>query len=520
MVCVQVEFPLGTYHALTERGEGPEWAPSPVRLIGALLAAAEEVPSEDTAADRAVLQRLCEAPPPTLYAPPSAPAADQVKSEAGDHLERVAELRGASRWAPRNPGFSEMRREVPGAKTVNVAEVNKGGVAIGEIPVLVAWLDLELGAPERRRLTRLLADVAWLGTSRSPALCQLIDHPETTFAPPSVRWTPLRWGELSATSVGVRVPERRLIQAFDRAFEARRARRDKVESAGLMPQLRVDPWPYELASTTREGAVLDPQHWGGFSIVELDPESEMIPRASGVYLAARTFRAALMGCFAERDEAGDAPAALHGHDDRPHLAVVPLPFAGFRHGDGRVLGFALLYPHPERAPEVENAERSIDAALTHFFPNATVRRAIRVPGAGSFMVRPVAGVPLQTLAKTRYVGPSRHWTTVTPVVHSRWRKGEDETGLAVQVCADCAHVGLPAPIRIERLRSSSLRGGGNDVVPRPEKLRPEWRRSLQGPRSHLHLEFEREVLGPIVLGRARHFGLGLCLPVDPPVADA
>jgi CRISPR-associated protein Csb2 len=30
------------------------------------------------------------------------------------------------------------------------------------------------------------------------------------------------------------------------------------------------------------------------------------------------------------------------------------------------------------------------------------------------------------------------------------------------------------------------------------------------------LTFERPVVGPILLGRARHFGLGLCLPEATP----
>jgi CRISPR-associated protein Csb2 len=123
---------------------------------------------------------------------------------------------------------------------------------------------------------------------------------------------------------------------------------------------------------------------------------------------------------------------------------------------------------------------------------------------------------VQTLSKLRYVAPARFWATVTPVVHSRWQKGEGTDALAAQVRADCAHVGLPDPVGIERLRTSALCGGGNRVIPVLEDLRPEWRRSAQGPRSHLLLEFDREVVGPILLGKARHFGLGLCLPIEKP----
>lgn len=519
MVCVRLEFPLGMYHALSDRGDRAEWAPSPVRLIGALLAAAAEVPSEDTEADRAVLQLLCDAPPPLIYAPPAVPFQAQMET-VGPAPTAVAELRGASRWAPRNPAPSELKKDLPGTKTTNVAEVNKGGVAIGEIPVLMAWPDLDLGAPGRERLRRLLADVAWLGTSRSPVICQLVDEPEREEVPAQVvRWAPLAWDELLADAK-VRVPRSDLIREFDLAFEARRAKKDRVESAGLIPRPSVELWPYEISDPSRSAGAFDPRHWGRFAVVELDRESEMLPRASGAYLVARALRAALMDAFAERGEAGEAPALLHGHGDHPHLALVPLPFAGRRHGDGRILGFALLYPHPERAGGAEGEARQVEAALRRFLSDADGdRRAIEVPGAGSFLLRPVEAARSQTLSKLRYVGPSRRWTTVTPVVHSRWRKGDDEAALAAQVEADCAHVGLPAPVHIERLRTSALRGGGNRVIPEPAKLRPEWRGSMQGPRSHLVLEFDREVVGPIVLGKARHFGLGLCVPAGEPEGD-
>lgn len=76
---------------------------------------------------------------------------------------------------------------------------------------------------------------------------------------------------------------------------------------------------------------------------------------------------------------------------------------------------------------------------------------------------------------------------------------------------DCAHVGLPEPSRIELLRGSAVTGGAGRLLP-AHQVPPDWRRSLQGPTSHLRLEFEREIRGPILLGRARHFGVGLCVP--------
>ena len=95
MLAFTLRFPLGVYHALAprpDRHDAAEWAPHPTRLIGALLAAAHEVPSADVDGDRAVLQRLCEAPPPLVYAPPSAPWDDPTPRPFATVAELMAEL--------------------------------------------------------------------------------------------------------------------------------------------------------------------------------------------------------------------------------------------------------------------------------------------------------------------------------------------------------------------------------------------------------------------------------------------
>ena len=40
----------------------------------------------------------------------------------------------------------------------------------------------------------------------------------------------------------------------------------------------------------------------------------------------------------------------------------------------------------------------------------------------------------------------------------------------------------------------------------------------EAPAPHLRLTFSQPVCGPVLIGRARHFGLGLCIP-DPGTAD-
>ncbi|HVY76889.1 MAG TPA: type I-U CRISPR-associated protein Csb2 [Solirubrobacterales bacterium] len=523
MVCIQLRFPLGVYHALTDRarsGPAPEWAPSPVRLVGALLAAAHEVPSDDLERDRAVLQRLCEAGPPIVHAPlPVAvgeqPQHDLTESGNGEAAPaHVAVLRGASRWAPRNPSLAEMKGASPRRVGRSRTEVDKGGVATGDRPVAFAWPDLTLDEDELGRLRRMASDVAWVGTSRSPAIVTAgdrVDLGEHSASTPV--WTPLPWDTVLAHAQ-LRTPSVDQIARFDRSFEARKARKDRVEPSGLLrPTVSRGLWPYAVghpgASTAR-----DPQHWGRMAFVALDRKaSEMTPRAPSAYLIARAFRAALMDAFDERGEGNDAPPLLHGHGDVPHMAICPLPNVGNQSADGTIKGFALVFPHADRLPSVAGESQAIEGALVSFFPESEHRQRIEVPGAGSISIRPVSAHDrLLALSPTRYTHPSRTWATVTPVIHSRWAKGRDVEALAAQVAADCAHVDLPEPEQIEFLRAPAIIAGAQRLVPDAKALREEWRASIQGPRSHLQLVFGEEIAGPLLLGRARHFGVGLMLP--------
>jgi CRISPR-associated protein Csb2 len=523
MVRVQLRFPLGVYHALADNARGgptPEWAPSPVRLVGALLAAAHEIPSDDLDLDRAIIQRLCEAGPPTVHAPLAVAAGEQPwRSPASPAtpgettVEHFAILRGASRWAPRNPSLAEMKGVSPRVVGRSRTEVDKGGVVTGDRPVAFAWPDLALDNEGMSRLRRLASDVAWIGTSRSPVIVTVDDRADLEETDPAALiWTPLPWDTVLADTQ-MRVPSADQLARFDRSFAERRARRDRAEPSGqLRPTVSRELWPYSVGHR-RDPAARNPDHWGRMAFLVLDDESEMTPRVPSTYLVARALRAALMASFEERDAPGDAPGLLHGHDGTPHMAVVPLPNVNHPNADGTVKGFALVFPHGNRLPGVAEESRALESALRGFFPGADDRRRVKVPGAGSLLIRPATASDRSlALSPTRYTAPSRAWATVTPVVHSRWAKGRDAEALAKQVAADCFHVGLPEPEQIELLREPAVLAGAQRLTPPIRDLREEWRSSLQGPHSHLRLTFGEEIAGPLLLGRARHFGVGLMLP--------
>src|SRR4051812_27157679 len=99
-----VRFPLGVYHAQsTSDFARAEWPPHPVRLIAALTAAAHGRPAADLGAELRAIALLAAAVPPSIVAPRAG------EPYEADGTTRVARLRGASRWAPRNHELGELR---------------------------------------------------------------------------------------------------------------------------------------------------------------------------------------------------------------------------------------------------------------------------------------------------------------------------------------------------------------------------------------------------------------------------
>lgn len=500
MLRFRVRFPLGVYHAVSVSAPpDAEWPPSPLRLIGALLAAAHGRPGRSPESDRELIQRLCEAPAPLVQAPQAARVGEPAEPED------VYMLRGATRWVPRNyvnakEGLSprNLGRER--------SQVSKAGVAVGDAVLAFVWPDLELPARELDQLKRLASDVAFLGTTRSPAIVSVdTGQPDSD----TEIWTPAGEAGGFSGSTPVRVPNATTLAAFDRREQARASSSLQPESAGMVPAVPTGQAVlYEPPQAVRDTEV-DPHWWGEMIVLAVDSKaSELIPRAAATYLFARAVRVALLGAFDEPGSAGEAPPALRGRGADPHCAIVPLPMARGPHPDWRIKGVAFVLPSSERAPRIhQERERIVQglARLARPHPDGE-RRFVQIPGAGKvWLSEPDARQATQlTLRTSLYTGPSRTWQTITPVVHSHWRK-DNRGGLLGQVEADCRHVGLPAPEAVEQLR------GRRGMVP-PKQVPQEWRSLLSGPSGHLEVTFPEPVRGPVLLGRARHFGLGLCIP--------
>jgi CRISPR-associated protein Csb2 len=527
MLRVTVRFPLGVYHAQSAADFATaEWPPHPVRLIAALTAAAHGRPPADLDAARHAVAMLAAAGPPRIVAPRAG------DSEAADGLTRVARLRGASRWAPRNHELAELR----GGKGISPrdpgrsrAEVHKVGVAIGDMPVEFEWPDLTPDDDVVETLSQLAAELTVLGTARSPVLVR-VGLPGPPRDPRGV-WAPTA-ADPGGIVAQVRVASARTPSELDE-WHARRSaplRRDgSIGPAPYVPPVAIgEEVSYihgvDEAALTHEP--IDPEWWGDILIVAVDRDRSLdLPMAASTFAFARATRKALLDAYGSAGTPEEAPAILHGRGGKPHAAFVPLSFVAESHqrgaqrqgeafADGRTLGVAVILPHPARAADVALQRLEVEAGLSRLLGlGAGDAVAIRVPGVGAVWL----GLPdrrrvADTLREARYRRASRGWSTVTPLVHSRYLPRKTEQALFEQVARECSDVGLPEPATVAVRRVTRFRGAPGSIDPRG--LPESWTGPLRGPQAHLDLWFDEPIRGPILLGRARHFGVGLCLPFD------
>jgi CRISPR-associated protein Csb2 len=234
--------------------------------------------------------------------------------------------------------------------------------------------------------------------------------------------------------------------------------------------------------------------------------SEMIVfrRAEGLQLtveAALTLSTALRAALVKlADEQGTMTDLLHGHGRNPHCAFVPLPFAGYPHADGRLMGVAVVLPR-----DVDAEERRRVLATAGRLEFIHLPKDLGVWRVELADVEPLA----RTLRVETWVQEATRWSTVTPILLDQFPKQKaNRPGVEQILAASCERVGFPAPTAVEHGPYSRLEGV--PPVPQFRLLRHDADRPRWGV--HATLTFDRTIRGPMLLGAGRYFGLGLLRP--------
>lgn len=464
MFTVDVEFLLGTYRAdpsgdsITDQGKG-EWPPAPTRLLAALIAA-----DGASSAAASELATFAAAGPPVIYA------------EAGPHAQPLH-----GRYVVLNANKRKTHQEYL-ART--------GGLVRPGVRM----------ALRNRRVTFLYPD---------------FDPDEATFA--ALRWRADRIGYLGCADSPVAVTVNRVdelpegpgfvpdpngselvnthtaghLEAWCTAY---RAWAEHGVSRRRFPALR------HQTVYRRLGLELEPETDGGRVVAWVRFGSSVHGRR--VAAVAHAFKKAAFALYVEA-HGGRPPAWFHGHGLSGtgggwQLArFLPLPNVGGAYSDGRIHGAAVWVPpgvDGVEARRVAEAVRSVThlAGMTERLVVADQQDTRRWERATS---------------SSRWRGPSRQWATAFPAVSDR--HGPVRRLGAADVARWCRQAGLPEPVAA-RVSRKPLLAGAVDLSP-SETARPGHDQTR--PWAHVEMFFAHEVRGPVVVGGARSYGLGLCAPV-------
>lgn len=216
----------------------------------------------------------------------------------------------------------------------------------------------------------------------------------------------------------------------------------------------------------------------------------------------------------------NVPEWLSGHQPdgsptcKPHVAFFPLPFVGARYADGHVMGLAMAIPRElDAQTEVRDiALRRVIGPL--LFRNTGDVKVIRLWRKNTWeweLEREKRDYPPVTLRAKTWIGPTREWASVTPVVLHHYPKRKRESDAERILLQAFESAGLPSPSAM-RIQLVSLFEGAGHARSMPDFT--EGGESLCRYQVHIAVKFPFPVEGPVLVGRGRFRGYGLLRPVE------
>ena len=474
MFALEVEYLTGRAVASArDDRDSAEWPPHPGRLFMALVAAHAERDSNDEA-ENAALAWLESLRPPEI-------------SATGASYRVVLDV-----YVPVNDNFGPDKVPRGGFSPTVVADRIRvlperrskqartfPSVTPDSPQVYFTWRDTEPEevATHREAMQRLAANVTYLGHSSSLVRVAVCDMPPPATLLPSEEGT-----------IALRVPTPGRLAELVSSYRAQ-----QPTSAGFYSgyiEVKRDE-PYNIPSSTL-GLPLT------FRL-----EGPSLPLT-----ASERLTTAIRDAWMKLSESQPPPESLSGHgpDNSPtqydHVAILPLAFVGHRHADGLIRGFAAVIPQTVQGRQRVEVLRALGRL-----------KEIWLGPLGRWIVERLVSEPtLHSLRWGPYIGPSRGWETVTPVVFDRFPKmapGRDATSLIARACI---RIGLPEPAWVEVSHVSRVLGAPTSPEFTP-RVKPGMARR---PFAHVSIHFDKPVRGPVVLGAGRYRGLGLFRAMDLP----
>ena len=529
MFAIGINYLLGWAMAAADgaRKEQAEWPPHPDRVFMAFAAAWFET-GEDPAEGEA-LRWLETLDPPSII--------------ASEHTERAATVSyvpvndsSVSRRTPRQRELGRLRGAGLSLLPEHRSRQPRGfPVAIPHKPIVyIVWSE-ELGA-HREALESLAAKVTHVGHSASLVQAWVTDNSDEVGTPTLEPTDHLAECHLRIFSPGRLDTLARLynkasimeyqdltdqIEALRGKGNSRLVREERDRLRALVTDKFKDQEPVSLRPTAslwrgydKPATQEEPDERGSIfssNLVVLSITGSRVSLPTTLRLTQALRNALMKSCPQQPPPewfSGHKPGG--GATTIPHMALMPLPFVGRQHADGRVMGLALALPCELDQRE---AARSLSAFL--YDSETGMPRKHKLFDGRWFECHieiETRQMPPFNLRAPTWTRPSRAWASVTPVVFDRHFEGSDRWERAADsVKAACERIGLPRPREVLLHPTSMFEG-----VPLSREFPRMPRKSDGGLRRHAHavLIFDEPVQGPILIGAGRFRGYGLCRPMD------
>jgi CRISPR-associated protein Csb2 len=506
---IEIEYLTG-YSVATDPGdrEQPEWPPHPARIFMALAAAHFE--TEGDLAERQALQWLESLDPPEMTIP---------QASARETLTVYVPVNDATGIDVLPTKRSRQPRAFP-------------RVYVGDEILRLIWPNAQNAEKHLDAIEQLCRKVTRVGHSSSLVWVRL--ERDASVKPTHVP-------DEHALEKGLRITQlgalRRLEEAFNQSAieeffdleEQVRSSKGKTKKplqeklAGRFPlgqptsqrpMFSISKGYRQVVPTSTEpqSSLFDPN----FIVLR---EADDAAQTFGLESTAQITQA-LRSLIMSESRVQPVPAWVCGHEtsgekleSEPHMAMFPMAFVGHEHADGHLMGIAIALPG-KLLPR--DRSRVLSSILFDERTNEPRTLQLTLGRAGVWkIVRETSLSPKRTLQILTYVGPSRSWASVTPVVLDRMPKTDrikDPIGwreeVAGIVSSSCRNVGVPEPVAVRVEKTPFFRGSlrampGQGGFPQLRDGRFQ---------IHVKIDFDRPVRGPVLLGAGRFRGYGLLRP--------
>lgn len=520
---LEIEYLLGICFAgIDHESPLPDWPPQPDRIFSALVASWAARGEQEE--ERRALEWLEMLPVPRLLASEAEPRTTPIVYVPPNDFETPKDELDTLLWyrdflSKGNLPNVGSKKAWLQAWSIMPDQRKRSGLKARRFPaarphdpvVRLYWSDAEPDEARLSALQSLAHDTAYIGHSTSLTRCRFL-----------LDGGALEWDAAKLPERGVypgRLEELR--RAYTR-FEESAEKKDRPQKG-----VRVSPEP--AAKITRTNLFGDGASW----LILWHVAGDM-PDIRACALVAKTLRDALLSGYRQIGLEDKIPEVVSGHTAdgaptrAPHLAIIPLAFAGFPYADGHVMGFALVPPAnneiltDETFRKVMRSLSPVDEDRGCRILTLTSKSGTSSGSAFSIRLSPTFEPPVGkwSLDPALYTRSSDVFATVTPIVIDRHLKEKGDARqkeAAEQIAAACRNIGLPEPEVVVVDKHSAVEGAASAY---PSGNSPRWMNwslpSSMASRqlTHAVIRFAKPVDGPVILGAGRFVGLGLCRPIN------